>query len=279
MAAWHSDMIKRTKETTKLVQFKSIQSSSNSTIAHLPPIQSQSNSQHLNKCYTNGNRNKNFDLGIITSLNPRKASRRTQETWLSPLPPIGNSMNMLMNTTKGGGFRMNDNNPKPQKMKQEFEKIENIKLRGTLAPRYTVLPPITNERENIPSSYTQAVEKTSNGENNERKANDNFNNYLCCPIIDKNNYIYAIPHIGGILVLDDDTDKVTSVPKTPDTLLCSKAVTSKLDQKYLVNMIKWMRFCGRRNAICSEIDEIYRELSTIIKHNLLVQQLEEVWMC
>ena len=44
-------------------------------------------------------------------------------------------------------------------------------------------------------------------------------------------------------------------------------------------MIKWMRFRGRRNAICFEIDELYRELATIVKHNLLVQHLEDIWMC
>ena len=52
-----------------------------------------------------------------------------------------------------------------------------------------------------------------------------------------------------------------------------------LEKAYGEKMIDWTRYQGRRNAICYEMDPLFRELTSIIKYNLLVQHLEDIWMC
>ena len=48
------------------------------------------------------------------------------------------------------------------------------------------------------------------------------------------------------------------------------------EMAYERDMIEWTRQMGRRSAICEELDTVYRDLAVIVKHNLLVQHLEEI---
>lgn len=48
------------------------------------------------------------------------------------------------------------------------------------------------------------------------------------------------------------------------------------EMAYERDMIDWFRQMGRRPAICEELDNIYHDLAVIVKHNLLVQHLEEI---
>ena len=52
-----------------------------------------------------------------------------------------------------------------------------------------------------------------------------------------------------------------------------------LEKAYGEQMVDWARYQGRRGAICYEMDPLFRELTSIIKYNLLVQHLEDIWMC
>ncbi len=54
--------------------------------------------------------------------------------------------------------------------------------------------------------------------------------------------------------------------------------TCDLENEYERNMIEWCRYRGRRFAICQEVDVIYQDLAVIVKHNLLLQHLEEICM-
>ena len=48
------------------------------------------------------------------------------------------------------------------------------------------------------------------------------------------------------------------------------------EEEHEREMIEWIRARGRRSAICEEIDVVYQDLAVIVKHNLLVQHLEEI---
>ena len=93
---------------------------------------------------------------------------------------------------------------------------------------------------------------------------------------------------SNMFFINDDEDYVvTSMPKECKDWwresggpTYSKSKQSKYKEDRIAkDIIKWMQFRGRRNAICYEIDEIYRDLASAVKHNLLVQHLEEIWMC
>ena len=73
--------------------------------------------------------------------------------------------------------------------------------------------------------------------------------------------------------------KEVLLPKIPSPSLSKSKNAQKIEEKYSVDMIEWSRYKGRRDAICYEMDPLFRELTSIIKYNLLVQHLEDIWMC
>ena len=240
-------------------------------------------------------------------------------------------------------------------IEKEKENLEFIKLRGTLHPKFTVLPPIghkhndtpnskQNLRENMPSEALNPTKKKTNKSNKRKptktEENENsrkINNEIEHKTRDKNNktlekitengkqannnsdesknndfhslfansaqdvvednskdqinykeiYANMIDNSNMFFINDEEDYVVTSMPKEcrdwwrdsgGPTYSKSKQNKYKED-KLAKDIIKWMQFRGRRNAICYEIDEIYRDLSSAVKHNLLVQHLEEIWMC
>ena len=240
-------------------------------------------------------------------------------------------------------------------IEKEKENLEFIKLRGTLHPKFTVLPPIgqkhndkpnskQNMNENMPSEVLNPIKKktknskkrkstkteenensrkttieieqknsdknnqgleqiTENGKHADNNSSQNKSNDFHSLFVssaqyaaeehskDKTTYkeIYAnmIDDSNMFFINDDEDYVVTSMPKEckdwwresgGPTYSKSKQNKYKED-KLAKDIIKWMQFRGRRNAICYEIDEIYRDLASAVKHNLLVQHLEEIWMC
>ncbi len=54
--------------------------------------------------------------------------------------------------------------------------------------------------------------------------------------------------------------------------------TDDTEEEFSKNMIEWCRETGRRNAIVKETHIMYNDLAVIVKHNLLIQHLEEICM-
>ena len=78
-------------------------------------------------------------------------------------------------------------------------------------------------------------------------------------------------------------EKIIMLPKPPtqpmnDTCRRRNNYRAHEDAEmaYERDMIEWTRQMGRRPAICEELDTVYRDLAVIVKHNLLVQHLEEI---
>ena len=70
-----------------------------------------------------------------------------------------------------------------------------------------------------------------------------------------------------------------TLPKILSPNLNKKTNGATLEKMYEKKMIEWALHQGRRNAICYEIDALFSELTSIIKYNILVQHLEDIWMC
>ena len=239
-------------------------------------------------------------------------------------------------------------------IEKEKESLEFIKLRGTLHPKFTVLPPIGHKHNDTPNSKqninenmhsevldpiktktknskkrkstkpvnensretTSEIEHKTRDKNNQdlekitekgRHANNNssenknndFHSLFANSAKDaveehskdettyKEIYANMIDESNMFFINDDEDYVVTSMPKECKDWwrdsggpTYSKSKQSKYKEDRIAkDIIKWMQFRGRRNAICYEIDEIYRDLASAVKHNLLVQHLEEIWMC
>ena len=79
--------------------------------------------------------------------------------------------------------------------------------------------------------------------------------------------------------------KKLQLPKPPSDIALNNNkrrkgayITQDIENEYEKEMINWCRAGGRRAAICEELDLLYQDLAIIVKHNLLIQHLEEICM-
>jgi hypothetical protein len=231
-------------------------------------------------------------------------------------------------------------NSTKQLIAKEWDNLQKIKERGTLSPKYTVLPPIThktllkndaglhhnaslkdnnqhviqlkrmielttepidepaqqshhdiqqrksrhshrNKHKQQGSNRTDRKDEpstTSMSINTNKKQNTNS---VQLPHIPTQNN--TIPQPNEITTREiKSQQKPTEMIKLPEVFSPDQSRGRKreqLENKFNENMIAWTRQQGRRNAICYEIDPMFQELTSIIKYNLLVQHLEDIWMC
>lgn len=70
-----------------------------------------------------------------------------------------------------------------------------------------------------------------------------------------------------------------TLPKTPFSPFRKSRDYYAEEQTYMDGILKWARAKGRRNAICVEMDPLYVDLAVVMKEKLLIQHLEQIWMC
>ncbi|XP_057291796.1 uncharacterized protein LOC130614384 [Hydractinia symbiolongicarpus] len=151
-------------------------------------------------------------------------------------------------------------------IQKELTSIEQLTKRKAFT-KYSVLPPIAKKLE-----YEQQKKLTPINSENKNQFNTKVEK-----IVTKDTGDSVPTNEGG--KRKRNLHIATSLPKTPPAHYRNKDLSKKAESEFCNKMLKWVKFKGRRNAICFEMDEIYKELSTIIKHNLLIQHLEEIWMC
>eukprot|EP00111_Clytia_hemisphaerica_P022821 TCONS_00067177-protein len=225
----------------------------------------------------------------------------------------------------------NWSNTTKELISQEWDKLQRIKQRGTLAPKYSVLPPINNKSKNsntgdtlgftadglsskgetiTAKSLRQMLQATENGGEESSTNSDkeikhrrsSKRNKRRSKDIDANNGesstdTVQLPKINeqskaNMTIIETEEDEQRTVkakeeakkkdvvlPKIPSPSLSKSKNALKIEERYSTDMIEWARFKGRRHAICYEMDPLFRELTSIIKYNLLVQHLEDIWMC
>lgn len=151
-------------------------------------------------------------------------------------------------------------------LQKELTSIEQLTKRKAFT-KYSVLPPIGKKLE-----YDQQKNLTPINSENKNELNTKVEK-----IVTKNKGDSVPTNEGG--KRKRNLHIATSLPQTPPAHYRNKDLSNKAESEFCNKMLKWVKFKGRRNAICFEMDEIYKELSTIVKHNLLIQHLEEIWMC
>lgn len=100
----------------------------------------------------------------------------------------------------------------------------------------------------------------------------------------KKQQLEAHEEVGTFTAIDDTLKMPKGVEKNstePDNKMDSKRTRQyykdvRIEDDNERKYIKKVRKHGRRYAICEEMDSMYRDLAVLVKHNLLIQHLEEI---
>ena len=225
---------------------------------------------------------------------------------------------------------------------KEWDNLERIKKRGSLASKYTVLPPINHNMNNNSNKekdsifnannlklmfqsieskecseerphehlqktlfssekelpHTQSKRRSKRKDRRRRSQKNNGEKELDKQIEEqttvdssktlKEEHIFEksiTPQSAGNkskkgqIKEQQAPPQLMALPKVPSPSVIRKKNGPTFEQEYGEQMAEWARQQGRRHAICYEMDPLFRELTSIIKYNLLVQHLEDIWMC
>ena len=243
---------------------------------------------------------------------------------------------------------------------KEWDNLQRIKERGTLAPKYTVLPPIAhktlingeaglhpsvilkesiqamdksqhvNQLKKMIELTTESMDEPTQQSHKDLKQQQQQQQQQKQPRRNRRNEYkqqgngscdkddttptnttnksrkksdtnsVQLPHIATRNSTTPETKETTTTATTatitsksqnpkekielpkifsPDNSKSKRKEQQQLESKFNEDMITWAIHQGRRNAICKEMDPLFEELSSIIKYNLLVQHLEDIWMC
>ena len=172
----------------------------------------------------------------------------------------GNISNNYQNTSRN--ISNNFNNDKHTNTDRNFDNIDNNDN----------IDSENNNNNNIKETYNQSNNKMqSNNLANDMKFNGatNYNE----PNLNEDNLV-------GITFKFHPNEDLPKLPKTPLSPIRRSDYKNFIAEEklYTDTVLKWVRIKGRREAICKEMSEMFKDLAAIVKHNLLLKHLEEIWM-